>query len=142
MIYIYIYFPFSPLVIFNFDLSYVLLIGQVHTTWLFCALVAMPSTLWNNGQMSTSLPEIHRVIPGGRGGGSGGGTPRKVGWGVQPIFQHPSFIYDRNLRYSQPHICDLAINSKPYLSHDHYSKILFQTHIIIGSPVHSNVKLR
>lgn len=131
MIYIYIYFPFSPLVIFNFDLSYVLLIGQVHTTWLFCALVAMSSTLWNNGQMSTGLPENHRVI-----------LSRKVGWGVQPIFQHPYPIYDRNLRYSQPHLCDLAINSKPYLSHDHYSKILFEPLVIIGSPVHSNVKLR
>ena len=38
--------------------------------------------------MSTGLPENHRVILGGEWGG----TPRKVGWGVQPIFQHPYLI--------------------------------------------------
>ena len=37
-------------------------------------------------------------------GPGGGGSPRKVGWGVQPTSQNPYPIYDQNLRYSLPYL--------------------------------------
>ena len=50
------------LVIHNFDLPEVSLIGHVHTTGLFCALVVMWSTLLKNRDLFAGLPGNHRVI--------------------------------------------------------------------------------
>ena len=44
--------------------------------------------------------DLHAPIPGG----GGGGTPRKIGWGVRPASQNPYPIYDQDLRYSLPYL--------------------------------------
>ena len=36
--------------------------------------------------------------------GGGGGTPKKIGWGVQPASQNPYSIYDQNLRFPLPYL--------------------------------------
>ena len=78
-----------------------------------------------------------------------GVLPEKLGGDVRPTSQYPYPIYDQNLRYSLPGaqgsspftIYDLTKNSKPYLWPEPYTNILFQTSVITGSLVQTNVKL-
>ena len=72
--------------------------------------------------------------------GGGGGTPRKMGGGVRPASQNPYPIYDQNLQYSLPYLRPDQKFENLYLK-DPSIKILFQTGIIISSPVQTNVKL-
>ena len=64
--------------------------------------------------------------------------PEKLGGGVLPASQNPYPIYDQNLRYSLPYLWpDQKYETLP----EHYIKILFQTCVVIGSLVQTNVKL-
>ena len=63
--------------------------------------------------------------------GLGGVLPEKVGGDVPPASQNPYPIYD--LTKNSIHV--------PYLWPEPYFKILFQTCVIIGSLVQTNVKL-
>ena len=66
--------------------------------------------------------------------------PEQLGGDVRPSSQNPYPIYDQNLRYFLPYLWPDK-NSKPYSWPEPYIKILFQTCVIVGSLVQTNVKI-
>ena len=61
---------------------------------------------------------------------AGGVLPEKLGGGVRPTLQNPYPTHDQNVQYSLP-----------YLWPEPHIKILFQTCILIGPQLQTNVKL-